>query len=93
MVTKKIDPRVYMPPVEGYEYQEDALASEVEATTSDETLYLDGAGAIGLQPPENITIVEQIVRKASDGRSLVDLVIEVEDMPGATEYEVRTASV
>lgn len=45
-----------------------------------------------LRPPENIRILEQIVRQGVGGKDIVDLIIEVEDVPGATQYEVRVTA-
>ena len=42
-----------------------------------------------LEPPGSFEIVSQTVRTAPDGRQVVDIVIEVEDMPGASDYEFR----
>jgi hypothetical protein len=93
MATQKIDPRIYVPPVENYEYKE-ASDTAFGAGVAVEELSLPATSTTtGLMPPENITIIDQIVRKGPDGRTVVDLVIEVQDMPGATEYEVRTAIV
>lgn len=90
-MAKKIDPRVYMPPVEGYEYEESSRVPFTDATPS--RLEPPPGTGEGLQPPSNVTIVEQIFRKDAAGKTVVDLIIEVEDMPGATEYEIRTSIV
>lgn len=42
-----------------------------------------------LDAPSSLTIVSQTVRTAPDGRQVVDIVIEVEDIPGALNYELR----
>lgn len=42
-----------------------------------------------LPTPQTITIISQTIRIAPDGSSLVDVVIEVEDIPGVTNYDVR----
>lgn len=42
-----------------------------------------------IQPPANITIVSQTVRAVADGRYVVDVVIDVEDVPGISTYETR----
>lgn len=94
MADKKIDPRLYIPLVEGYDYDDPFLEREsAEGGTSDgEEINLSEVNA-GLQPPGSVMVVDQIFRKGADGKILVDLVLEVEDMPGATEYEVRLATV
>ena len=42
-----------------------------------------------LETPENITVITQEVRTAPDGRQVVDIVLEVSDVPGAMKYDVR----
>lgn len=42
-----------------------------------------------LPTPQTLTIVSQTIRIAPDGSSLVDVVIEVEDIPGVSNYDVR----
>lgn len=85
---KTIDPRLEMPPVVEFEYGEDdidyiPLDSEVQITVPPLT---------GLMPPNNIEIVEQRLRRNKGGKDVVDLIIEVEDVPGADEYEVRVTA-
>lgn len=85
---KTIDPRLEMPPVIDLEYGEDEIeyvpqANEVEITVPPLT---------GLLPPDNISIISQTLRRGRGGKDVVDLVIEVEDVKGATEYEVRVTA-
>lgn len=47
----------------------------------------------GLEPPANITIVSQTVKVAADGKFVVDVVIDVDDMPGVSSYETRLTKV
>lgn len=42
-----------------------------------------------LPTPQTMTIISQTIRIAPDGSSLVDVVIEVEDIPGVPNYDVR----
>lgn len=42
-----------------------------------------------LEPPGSFEILSQTVRTGPDGTQVIDIVIEVEDMPGATDYDVR----
>jgi hypothetical protein len=42
-----------------------------------------------LQTPQTITVVSQTVRITSDGTTVVDVVLGVQDVAGATNYEVR----
>lgn len=94
MATKKVDPRIFLPIVEGYEY-DDSGTPNVSAEESAVEEIVIGPPRDGslLQPPERVAVVDQISRKAADGRSVVDIVLEVEDVVGATEYEVRTSIV
>lgn len=79
-----------MPPVSGYEYK-DSFDTSREPEAEDYTLDLPGDNPEGLLPPESVSIVEQVYRKDAAGRTVVDLIVEVEDVPGATEYEIRTS--
>lgn len=49
----------------------------------------DGEGAEALPTPQWMTIIDQQVRIAPDGKAVVDVVIELEDVTGATEYDIR----
>lgn len=49
----------------------------------------DGEGAEVLPTPQWMNIIDQQVRISPDGRAVVDVVIELEDVTGATEYDVR----
>lgn len=89
-MTKKIDPQIYMPPVEGYEYKEDLAYGGMESY-GDGELDVPITTPEGLLPPQDVRIVEQIFRRDAAGKTVVDLIVEVEDMPGATEYEIRTS--
>lgn len=42
-----------------------------------------------LDPPSAYTIVSQTVRTAPDGRQVVDIVLDVEEVRGARDYQVR----
>jgi hypothetical protein len=48
-----------------------------------------GSDATGLQTPQTVTIVSQTARITADGTTVVDVVISVENVMGATNYEVR----
>lgn len=39
--------------------------------------------------PTNFTVVEQIIRTVQGGMQVVDVVIDVEDVPGAQNYEAH----
>ena len=49
----------------------------------------DGEGVEVLPTPQWMNIIDQQVRIAPDGKAVVDVVIELEDVSGATEYDVR----
>lgn len=91
MADKKVDPRLYIPLVEGYSYDE-PLQGDVGAGEPAQDDYSDLDISAGIQPPSSVMIVDQIFRKSPDGSTVVDLVLEVEDVPGAQEYEVRVAN-
>lgn len=42
----------------------------------------------GLMPPDYVSVISQVMRQTSDGRYVVDIILDVEDIPGATNYEV-----
>jgi hypothetical protein len=45
-----------------------------------------------LDPPSSMEIVSQTVRTAPDGRQVVDIIIDVEDIDGALNYELRVTT-
>lgn len=49
----------------------------------------DGEGGEVLPTPQWMTIIDQQVRIAPDGKAVVDVTIELEDVSGTTEYDVR----
>jgi hypothetical protein len=46
-----------------------------------------------LQTPQWLTVLSQTIRIAPDGRSVVDVILEVEEVMGAEEYELRVTKV
>jgi hypothetical protein len=46
-----------------------------------------------LRPPSWIKVISQTVRKGPTGIQVVDVVIEVEDVPGVDDYQVRITKV
>lgn len=93
MADKKVDPKLFIPIVEGYEYADETSGAVEQDSDTDTTVIDVPEQTLMLPPPEHIEFVDQIFTKGADGRTLVSLVIEVEDVQGATEYEVRTALV
>jgi hypothetical protein len=60
------------------------------AEDSTETTIIDDDGSAEQLPtPQWMTIISQEVRISSDGKAVIDVVIELEDVTGATEYDVR----
>lgn len=58
----------------------------------DELPYDDGTGDeddFFIEAPTNFTIISQTLRRGPGGYQVVDLVIEVEDVEGAVNYEVQ----
>lgn len=47
----------------------------------------------GLATPEVLRIISQDVRKNKAGQQVVDVIFEVQDIPGATKYEFRVTKV
>lgn len=41
-----------------------------------------------ISPPAYMTVISQTARVLSDGNTVVDVVIDVEDIPGVANYEV-----
>jgi hypothetical protein len=85
-IPEGVDELVYID--EGYEVDDDELDGTGDGTISivDET---DGS-----QGPETIApyikgIIEQIVRRQADGSQVIDVVLDVTDIFGANDYEVR----
>lgn len=63
-----------------------------DTTPPDDTGGDDGASDT-LSAPVNVTVVEQQVRALSGGSYAVDIIIDVEDVEGADEYEVRLTKI
>lgn len=97
-----IDPNFGLP-----EGLSDVVESDPSAENSEETREIDFAvDAHGddyldtgedevpgdLLPPETITILPQVVRTAPDGRQVIDVYIEVEEMGNELDYEVRVTT-
>ncbi len=97
-----VDPMFYVPP--GVEFK---TKKEVPGGTEPEDpdnldAFTGAPGDIGgadpgpggaLATPTTFTVVEQIVRITTNGQAVVDLVVEVGDVPGATNYEFRVTAI
>lgn len=104
-VTKKaeieIDPRFNIPPgVVDMRYKETDAPSDSVSSGAPESGIPGGSGepfptetpgrVSDLPIPNSITVVEQIIKTAPDGTTLVDVIIEVEDSNAfVTQYDVR----
>lgn len=95
-----IDVRSGTPPTEneedGVTYDDvvdvdDVLTDSPIDTGSDDFPIDDGDAVEMLPTPQWMNIIDQQVRIAPDGKAVVDVVIELEDVSGATEYDVRVA--
>lgn len=64
---------------------EDLAVESGSVDTVDE----DGEGGEVLPTPQWMTIIEQQVRISTDGKAVIDVVIELEDVSGTTEYDIR----
>lgn len=93
-----VDPRFDLPTlIDGYKHGV-ADGISVSGAGGDDTGVVDDPTVIVipqpdvLPPPSNISIVEFITRTGADGKTVVDAIIDVEDVVGATEYEVRVST-
>jgi len=99
----KFDPSLDIP--EGLEgatvIEVDEEASPVAPALDDDSLYIYDDGEDdgpsddtpdpdeGLDTPTEMVILGQTIRTAPGGNQVVDVVIEVDEVPGATDYELR----
>lgn len=49
------------------------------------------AQAVAYQPPTNVSVLSQTVKILPDGSYIVDVLLDVTDVPGITEYDVRVS--
>lgn len=68
----------------GEEEYADTTAGEVSPAPSE----LEGDDE-PLLPPDNVVIVDRIVRIDHDGNTVVDVVVDVDGDPGTMQYDVR----
>jgi hypothetical protein len=99
-----LDPNFFLPPgVVDVRHVNDTETDGLYSDESDDTIaegdvespvdsVVDGNNDV-LQPPGEITIVSQTVKVADDGKFAVDVVIDVEEIPGVTNYETRLTKV
>lgn len=98
-VTKELSDHFYVPPelknvtrkkpanetiVPNLEQGQSADFAFDDAFSSDEEGFEDE-----LEVPGSIEIISQTVRTAPDGRQVVDVIIDVEDVSGVLKYDIR----
>lgn len=86
----------YLPPnTEGFirvdlTRESDSQDEDGESGTDPVEVVYDGPGdQTGLVPPNFVNVVSQTLRFSANGQQVVDVLIDVEDVPGATDYGVR----
>lgn len=76
----------------------DGIDGTVEVITQedpvDDSEVEDVSGqSVLIRPPDTFKIVSVTTRFAADGTSVVDIVAEIEDVPGAQGYETRITKI
>jgi len=105
MAEKEIDPRFFLPPnVVDLGYKDTSSQTDDNPTEQDidavvnpddyvtgEITEMEGTGTDEgrLLPPDYIELVSQTARVASGGTVVVDVVIDVEDIANASQFDVR----
>ena len=74
---KKIDPRFFIPPVDGLETKDNSFGYIPEDEPQKIIIRNE---ATGLRAPDSFSVVDAIYRKGADGKTVVDLVVEVEEL-------------
>lgn len=82
--TGETNPEIPAQPVSETEFNLD----EVDI---DSDILEDGDFDASMQTPQWLSVISQTVRVSPDGRSVVDITFEVEDVPGAVDYELRVS--
>lgn len=99
----KIDPLFLIP--DGAEdifvYSRDGVEQVDDFATADVNVEIlglglddsdEGSGELtddSLGAPDNFSIISQTVRRAGGGQLVVDVVLGIEDVPGASDYDVQ----
>lgn len=83
-------------PVEEFDVQEevgDFDETQDESGDSDVVVPppVGGGGEGVLLPPDNCQVVEQILRINADGKVVVDVICELDDSGGSTQYDAKVA--
>lgn len=94
-----IDPMFFIPDgVEDFVYSENErnLESVPEEETGDDSFVTDEGGVNyfdGPDTPDILGVVSQTLRTTNTGAQVVDVVIEVEDIPGLSKYDYRVTKI
>lgn len=70
---------------------ESGTDSYIPGTTAVAEPILETPESLVPMPPTSYTVVDQRVRIASDGRTVVDVVLEFADVPGVNSIDVRVS--
>lgn len=98
-----IDPMFYIPDGispevwaydedEDFGYHDDLAGDD---SLSDDSLVDEGDDSTDDSPDivDSLTVISQTLRRGDDGSLIVDVVVEVDDIPGTTKYEFRITKV
>lgn len=75
---------------EDFSEADDDYSVDSDVTVIDEGDASDDDSPIAVN---NLTVVSQVLRRAQDGTQVVDIVVDVDDIPGLTKYEFRVTKV
>jgi hypothetical protein len=62
-----------------------------ESLDDNSSMLVEDEPANALDTPSSYTIISQTVRTDPQGNQVVDVVIDVEEVPGAVDYQVRVS--
>lgn len=91
---RHIDPNMFIPdgiPPEEWDYTTDNRIGSDDETVIDEGT--DSSEDDGLGVVDHLEVVSQKLRRIKGDSKVVDIVVEVEAVPGATKYEFRVTKV
>ena len=98
VATKKtlVDPMFIVPPGSEDEFAYSRSIADDDLLLDEE--FLDGfdpgvSDIIELEVPEDFEVVEQKLRRVDSGQQVVDIVIEIQEIEGAINYEVQITKV
>lgn len=76
--------------------QEFTYLDSLEIEYADEIDYDEGyddEDDVALETPETFNIIAQTLRRAPGGQQVVDIVVDVDDVAGATNYEIQVTKI